>query len=50
VVDRLKFYLLQIQDDVGYVLNNPGESSDSSDFRPLSDHCLALKRVYAATL
>src|ERR1700745_249585 len=27
VVDRLKFYLLQVQDDVGYVLNDPGEGS-----------------------
>src|SRR6266436_3146558 len=27
VVDRFKFYLLQIQDDVGYVLNDPGEGS-----------------------
>src|SRR5262249_59724214 len=27
VVDRLKFYLLQIQDDVGYVLDDPGEGS-----------------------
>jgi hypothetical protein len=27
VVDRFKFYLLQIQDDIGYVLNDPGEGS-----------------------
>jgi hypothetical protein len=27
VVDRFKFYLLQIQDDVGYVLNDSGEGS-----------------------
>src|SRR5271165_6896890 len=27
VVDRFKFYLLQIQHDVGYVLNDPGEGS-----------------------